>query len=55
MIDVFLQIVVDLMNASENGEVEAMKLLIDKGADINAADKVSAALAASIARTAVWR
>ena len=44
-----------LMWASMDGEVEAMKVLIDKGADVNATDEVSAALAASIARTAVWR
>ena len=44
-----------LMIASRRGEVEAMKVLFDKGADVNAANKVSAALAASIARTAVWR
>ena len=42
-----------LMWASWNC-VEAMKILIDKGADVNVAN-VSAALAASIARTAVWR
>ena len=43
-----------LIWAIKNGEVEAMKVLIDKGADVNATDKVSAALAASIARTAAW-
>ena len=40
--------------ASGYGKVEAMKVLIDNGADVNFANKVSAALAASIARTAVW-
>ena len=44
-----------LMHASREGEVEAMKVLLDKGADVNAATNVSAALAASIARMAVWR
>ena len=44
-----------LVIAIRNGEVEAMKVLLDKGADVNAADEVSAALAASIGRTAVWR
>ena len=44
-----------LMEASMNRNVEAMKVLLDKGADVNAADEVSAALAASIGRTAVWR
>ena len=44
-----------LMGASAKGNVEAMKVLLDKGADVNAAASVSAALAASIARTAVWR
>ena len=44
-----------LMWASANGKVDAMKVLIDKGANVSAADNVSAALAASIALTAVWR
>ena len=43
-----------LMLASRNGEVEAMKVFLEKGVDVNAANEVSAGLAASIARTAVW-
>ena len=44
-----------LMSASKEGKVEAMTVLIDKGANVHATNKVSAALAASIARTAVLR
>ena len=44
-----------LVKASRSGDVEAMKVLIDKGAKVNFANGVSAALAASIARTAAWR
>ena len=44
-----------LMLASENGKVEAIKVLVGNGADVHATDEASAALAASIARTAVWR
>ena len=44
-----------LMNASKYGNVEVIKVLIDKGADVNFTNMVSAALAVSIARTAVWR
>ena len=44
-----------LMKAIKDDKVEVIKVLLDKGADVNATRKVSAALAASIARTAVWR
>ena len=44
-----------LMDASGSSDVAKIRELLDKGADVNAATKVSAALAASIARTAVWR
>ena len=44
-----------LRDASKSGDVAKIRELLDKGADVNAADEVSAALAASIARTAVWR
>ena len=43
------------MCAIANGNVEEMPILLDKDADVNAANKVSAALAASIALTVAWR
>ena len=44
-----------LMHAVIGCQLACLKYLIVKGANLDATDKVSAALAASIARTAVWR
>ena len=44
-----------LGTASMFGDVAKIRELLDKGADVHATDRVSTALAASIARTAVWR
>ena len=44
-----------LRTASESGDVAKIRELLDSGANVNAVDKVSTALAASIACTAVWR
>ena len=42
--------------ASKDGDVAKIRELLDEGADVNATTGwVSAALAVSIARTAVWR
>ena len=41
--------------ASRDGDVAKIRELLDKVANVHAASEVSAALAAFIARTAVWR
>ena len=44
-----------LVYASKDGDVAKIRELLDKGANVNATKNVSPALAAFIARTAVWR